>query len=753
MDLRSNRVEELEQELVKHAQRSVIEKSELIAARDHSQELALKLAISVLALKMRCSKKPQQQANELAIQEEKISMLERCLDEVKADRKALAAKLVQQHDKLAAATEEHTVLSEALILHEKDTDKASCITLENTPLSSIPQEGSSLPASKLALALVKLKAREIHLSKDKSSLKTKILELQKVSKDAQFVLRKTSKEKGELQDRLRTSAIEKETMETDLLALNEKVCELESKLQTSRGVTQDKDNEIEKLRSKMMTNTEILLDLRNENEVMSSDLKLKDVEQKDYRAIIDRLKSENESLMEAEVNLQKEKGDASKQTEEALLELQAAKLFAENRLEEVMQEKRNLFTEVESMHDNMAELEAEKDSLAAKVSDCQKRNIFLSNKVTELEDQANSNSEHNLDIESQLSSAINEPDTLGTTVNSQEAALEDLRDEMVNLSEEKAGVEETLSALHRKMDQVMGERDDLALQLAQAAKGLDKIRMERNGLAAKVANISIVQTPPNISFNVLDVPDSELETSQTEDHLRDSPRKEIIDILNSSIISEDDVDRVCEKMKKAKKIISQIESERKVLKEEVTHLRVGLENAERELATAKDDYTKMSHETFALRDIVSQARTLLEKTEQEKINLSLDLDNAQRALKRIQRNSCESYNAIVVRSQDEIKKLKQEIREKNDSIQLLMSSSIDRANDVTNNDSDLKISRFDISSETIVASNQRNKNDSTPKIKSNDRFKVEKGSMFGMLKDMKKSGRKDRMKYRKPEGR
>mmetsp|Transcript_33877 Transcript_33877/g.62281 ORF Transcript_33877/g.62281 Transcript_33877/m.62281 type:complete len:204 (-) Transcript_33877:84-695(-) len=203
-------------------------------------------------------------------------------------------------------------------------------------------------------------------------------------------------------------------------------------------------------------------------------------------------------------------------------------------------------------------------------------------------------------------------------------------------------------------------------------------------------------------------------------------------------------------------MISQIESERKLLKEEVTHLRVGLENTERELATAKHDYTKISHETFALRDIVSQARTLLEKTEEEKINLSLDLENAQRALKRVQRNSTESYNAIVLRSQDEIKKLKLEIREKHDSIQLLMSSSIEGGNDTSNNDSNLtenKISRFDISSETVVASNQRNKHDSTPKVKSSDRFKVEKGSMFGMLKDMKKSGRRDRMKYRKAEGR
>mmetsp|Transcript_34400 Transcript_34400/g.63282 ORF Transcript_34400/g.63282 Transcript_34400/m.63282 type:complete len:345 (-) Transcript_34400:53-1087(-) len=341
---------------------------------------------------------------------------------------------------------------------------------------------------------------------------------------------------------------------------------------------------------------------------------------------------------------------------------------------------------------------------------------------------------------------------LRTTVNSHESALGELRTEMLTLDKQKADVEGTLSALHCKVDNVMGERDDLALHLDQAVKELESIRVERNDLVAKVADISIVQNPPDNSFNTLDVADSELERSLNEDQF-DNPFREI---LNLSCISEEDFETLNTRMSQAKSIIAQIEGERTLLKKEVKHLRVGLENAQEELATAKEDYKKISHQTLALRDVVSQARSLLEKTEEEKNNLTLDLENAQKAMKRIQRNSSESYNVIVAQSQDEIIKLKMELKQKHESIKLLTSSSIERANATidsggSGSHNPNKISKYDISSETVVATNQHTDNNNTPKVMSKERFKVERGSMFGMLKDMKKSGRKDKVKYRKVE--
>ena len=82
---------------------------------------------------------------------------------------------------------------------------------------------------------------------------------------------------------------------------------------------------------------------------------------------------------------------------------------------------------------------------------------------------------------------------------------------------------------------------------------------------------------------------------------------------------------------------AQTECEDKLLKEEVKHLRAGLEHALQELAVAKKDCKKISR-------VASKARTLLEKTESEKNQLAVYLNDAQQTLRQIYGNSSQSRN-------------------------------------------------------------------------------------------------------------
>ena len=172
----------------------------------------------------------------------------------------------------------------------------------------------------------------------------------------------------------------------------------------------------------------------------------------------------------------------------------------------------------------------------------------------------------------------------------------------------------------------------------------------------------------------------------------------------------------------------------------------------------KKDNTNISRQAVKLRKVVSQARTVIEKAEDEKKRLASDLDNAQHAMKRIKTDSSNSYRAVVSQSQEEIIKLRTELKQKND---LLLSMSMEQSSQSTGildgvaSPPPNEISRFDISSATIAAANYRtprNHAHKPPVVSSKERFKIEKGSMFGgVLKSTKKSGRKG-ARYRHVEG-
>ncbi|KAL9184599.1 hypothetical protein ACHAXT_012569 [Thalassiosira profunda] len=690
---------------------------EAIKSRDHFQGLAAKLAINVIQLKMQCK---------------------------------MARSELQQLDCSSSqcGTPCVTTAEKDVSLETTERGATELDSMDSSP--SIPEEKLQWMVAKLATALVKMKGREVNLSKEKAALNEEILDLKRASGDAQKELEAASKEKAELNCSMKELSHEKKKLQNEVLALGDKVGELEAKLQSTHEGTREiedsvsaKDDEIQRLHANLMTKTGVVLDLKQQNNQLSSDM----------AAVHSQLYSTEAERKEARARLQTEIDAASKakaeleQAEEAMLELHADKVSLSNHLAAVLQEKSHVSAEIDSLHDTVASLEVEKESLSAMLQECQAKTQRLGNRVVALESQVTENDKLIFGIESQLASKVDEAEGLLKTVNSHEATLCALRLEMASLREEKAGVEGTLSSLHGRLDRVMGERDGLASQLDNAMKELESLRAERNNLAATVSS----------PIGRFAEHDAELEGNPNGERFV-TPLRGIREILSATSISEEDVDRVCDKMSKAQIIIGQIERERKLLKKEVKHLRADLQKARDELAAAKDDNKTISRQAVKLRTVVSQARTVIEKAEDEKKRLASDLDNAQHAMKRIKTDSSNSYRAIVSQNQEEIIKLRTELRQKND---LLLSMSMEQQSQSTGvldgvaSPPPNEISRFDVSSATIAAANYRTPRNQAPKppvVSSKERFKIEKGSMFGgVLKSTKKSGRKG-AKYRHVEG-
>ena len=240
-----------------------------------------------------------------------------------AIRKTLAAKLLQEHENLISAGNDNRVLFETMMIHEEEFVIASETKLESTLPSPLPwdtansdvkskeQEDSSqmIPekklkwmVTKLASTLMKLKAREINLSNEKSSLKKQVLDLQNVSDHAQNLSKAISKQKVELSGHLLSSRRDK--LEKHCSHLTNQVVKLESDLQNSRHATQgleqsvsEKDEEIHQLHSNIITKTGMIFDLRQQNEQFASD----------HADIANVLKSKYDSLKGLESDLQIEK--------------------------------------------------------------------------------------------------------------------------------------------------------------------------------------------------------------------------------------------------------------------------------------------------------------------------------------------------------------------------------------------------------------------------------------------------------------
>ena len=320
--------------------------------------------------------------------------------------------------------------------------------------------------------------------------------------------------------------------------------------------------------------------------------------------------------------------------------------------------------------------------------------------------------------------------------------MEELRADMVVLNQQKTDAENTLSSLHLKMDSIICERDGLASQLDKAVKELEKSRTDRNKLIIELKSSTHLEedllhgsNTPEFNWNIsrVDAHDNDAEAHQNEDSLQFSPQKQFLEILNLSQISEEDIDRVCDKMSKAQSIISEIEKERKMLKKEVKTLRAQLENSRRELATVKQNCTEMNRQTQALRNEVDKTRLLLKESEAENSQMISELEKAQDEIERIKRHSSKSYNSLVAQSKQEISRLKTELKQKASSKEMPVTFPSEPAGTGNINRFDSKkISKYDISFETVVASNKTGKNNIS--VKSKDRFKIEKGqTMFGIF--------------------
>ncbi|KAL3781677.1 hypothetical protein ACHAW5_010958 [Stephanodiscus triporus] len=444
------------------------------------------------------------------------------------------------------------------------------------------------------------------------------------------------------------------------------------------------------------------------------------------RKKIDHLQSENHSLKIINAGLLMEDAAAKLQlerTEYPLVEVERVKLSAENRFETLVQDSSHLSIEVDSKHDSITILEAGRESFVDSLGYYQDETARLSNEVTALKNQAASNKDQILRLESQFIAKVSETEASKKTIDSQGSTIIELRRQILSLDKQKSDMEGVITSFKSTMDRVIGERDCLALLLDKSTTELKQLREERDALAAKVAGISIVKNPPDHGIDPLDISENDLRAGSHANRFKTIPRTEMAAMLDLSNKSA-----CCERMCKAHEIITQMKCEKNLLKKEVEHLRVGLEQAREELTTAKKDCRNISR-------VASKARTLLEKTENEKNQLVVDLDNAQKAMALIQMKSFQSFAAHDEQSKDGINTLEMGLSEKIEPNELVATHPAETSASIDSN---------------AAQACSFSKNEIPPRVTSYERFTIEKGqSMFDLLKDVKKSGRKERMAYRK----
>jgi chromosome segregation ATPase len=442
------------------------------------------------------------------------------------------------------------------------------------------------------------------------------------------------------------------------------------------------------------------------------------------RRKIDHLQSENHSLL-MESTTAKLKME---QKEDALIEAQAVKSAVENRLEAAMQQRSHLTDEVDSMRNTITMLQAGKKSLLQSLRDYQDKITFLTNKVTMLENQAASNENKILKVEAQLELKISEA---GESNNQHEATITELRNQIASQDRLTSGTDEVQSSLKSKMVRVSGDRKGIALQLDKHVAEPKQLNDKRRGRAAMVTGNSTVHKQDH-GINPLAIFNDDSEAALYGVHLEVTPQTD----MNS--ISEGGVSIICSRNQA---IITQIEYEKKLLKEEIKLLRAGLEQALQELAVVKTDCRSISR-------VARKARTLLEKTENEKTQLVVYLDDAQQTLKRIQGNSSQLRYEHDEQFKSNIIKQTIDLREKNESTKMVATQNTDMSADIDRNDTRNEIPPNNITGQGYICLI----GDNCPKVTSHERFTIEKGqSMLDLLKEIKKSGRKQKMKYRRDE--
>ena len=172
---------------------------------------------------------------------------------------------------------------------------------------------------------------------------------------------------------------------------------------------------------------------------------------------------------------------------------------------------------------------------------------------------------------------------------------------------------------------------------------------------------------------------------------------------------------------------------------EVKNLRVGLAKSQEELATTKRDCHVIHRQSMALRDIVGKAKILLEKSEIEKNRLQYELDNfLHDAMKETphEDSSRTPHVAFIEEFNDNIRPVAKR-GNNNELTMLAVRQSTDTG----------AIIDLDVRQQAASNNNCVNNNDDVP-AKVSSLFMKKGLSMFDLLKDTHKSGRKDNMKYR-----
>ena len=387
----------------------------------------------------------------------------------------------------------------------------------------------------------------------------------------------------------------------------------------------------------------------------------------------------------------------------------------------VASEKTQLPTKIELICDAIAE--AESGALAANASDNEDKLLFLSTEVDC--NLTRSDVNHVFDKRSQLASQLNEAHILRRNAVLHRPDVGGLRPGMFMLAARKTNAEGMLSLLREKMHCAKEEQYDFDQQLIRAANNLESNQAEQDCCsqlkAANIEEMSVNQTQPDNSsiFSL---------------HVENSSRDDVPDTSSLSWITEEGIQTLHVRMVQVKLLMSKDERERKLLRIEARHLKTDLKSARLELATAKRDNAKTSRQILALHNA-------LETTEAEKNQLKLDLRLAQKKIAKIESSSSKPYNLITTQSQCKINKRRTELKNRNVMVTTRTMGSVA----CHSSNTELK---YNTSSETATPNQNGNDNLNNFKFSSSNRLKVDKGAIFGVLKGMKKSGRREKVKYR-----
>eukprot|EP00804_Cyclotella_cryptica_P022641 CCRYP_009488-RA/>CCRYP_009488-RA protein AED:0.11 eAED:0.11 QI:0/-1/0/1/-1/1/1/0/2248 len=433
-----------------------------------------------------------------------------------------------------------------------------------------------------------------------------------------------------------------------------------------------------------------------------------------YSELMSNLKLENNALCDQKQCLEHEKETISS----LRCELQTV-IAEKDEMERSMKaSQQNMMHEMNCLLGTIASLKSEKESLTAQLRECQAATMHFSQRVKSSESECELAKKLRRQLESQLNDRTVEADALKQTVTSQAARIEELHLKVRLLSQEKDADRTVLSAMHCDMKSLAAERDIVSSQLTNATNDLNALRAEHENLKHELrSSLSGSAALDGTDCSVKTFGSCEYVGTVCEESLPVSPGRDIISILSSPQISEEDIHHVLKKMRQLHSILSQVQDERTSLKQEVQYL-----------------------------------KTVKESHENQKQRYPLDTTEVDMLLRR----TSKSFNTLIVENQNEILRLNRELEDRDQP----------RLPNYTTPNSALSTPglKFEVSLKTPRVSNLVAKNNvrSSPrprpksksprfsnKVRSKERFEIRKGqSIFSMFRDTKKSGRKDKIKYR-----